>query len=434
VESPNVTLLTEDFPAFWEEARGSNVWDADGNRYVDLTAGFAVASVGHAHPRVREALRDQAGRLVHGMGDVHPPARKVELLERLADLSPFPEPRTILGVTGSDAVEAALKTAALRTGRPGALAFTGGYHGLSYGALSLTDRSHFRGPFEAQLNPHVARAGFPHPYRPPSREGFPGPGAPADRIGRAALADVRRILEGERGDRIGAVVVEPVQGRGGEVVPPAGFLRGLASLCRSHGALLVLDEVYTGFGRTGRRFACREEGVVPDLLCVGKGMSGGMPVSACLGSREVMEAWPPSGGEAIHTTTFLGHPLSCAAALAALEVLEEEGLASRAGRLGRRWRGALEGLRDRHPSVGDVRGRGLMVGIDLVRDRESREPAGAMAGEVVVEALRRGWILLAGGPAGNVLSLSPALTIPVELLEASVGMLDQVLGEVGGPA
>lgn len=429
VESRNVTLLTEEFPVFWTGARGSNVRDADGNRYVDLTAGFAVASVGHGHPRVRSALREQAGRLVHGMGDVHPPALKVELLERLARLSPFRRPRTVLGVSGSDAVEAALKTAALHTGRPGAIAFTGAYHGLAYGALGLTDRSRFRAPFEAQLNPHVLRAGFPHPFRPPDRGGFPGAGAPPEEVARAALAEVRRLLESEDGGGVGAVVVEPVQGRGGEVVPPEGFLRRLASLCRGHGVLLVLDEVYTGFGRTGHRFACEAEGVVPDLLCVGKGMSAGMPISACIGRHEVMEAWPPSGGEAIHTSTFLGHPLSCAAAGAALDLLEEEELAQRARRLGRRWRRALSRLAGRHPAVGDVRGRGLMIGIDLVSGAGSREPDGERAGRVVREALRRGWILLAGGPQGNVLSLSPPLTVARDLLEGAVEMLDRVLAE-----
>jgi 4-aminobutyrate aminotransferase-like enzyme len=427
VESRNVTMVTPDFPVFWEEALGSNVLDADGNRYVDLTAGFAVAAVGHRHPRVVEALRRQAGRLVHGMGDVHPPAAKVELLGRLAGLVPHQDPRAVLGVSGSEAVEAALKTAALATGKPGALGFTGAYHGLGYGALSVTDRDHFRDPFREQLNPHVLRAGFPHPFRPPDRPGFPGAGASPEEVAGAALEEVRKMLDGGAGARVGAVVVEPVQGRGGEVVPPRGFLRELAALCRARDVLLVADEIYTGFGRTGRRFACGAEGVVPDLLCVGKGMSGGMPISACVGERELMDAWPSSEGEAVHTSTFLGHPLSCAAALAALDVLEEEGLAERARELGARWRRALEEMAADHEAVGEVRGRGLMIGLDLVADGRSRGPDGELAGRVVVEALRRGWILLAGGPAGNVVSLSPPLTVPWRLLEAATAMLDEAL-------
>lgn len=440
VESRDVTWTGDDFPVFWERARGCNVWDADGNRYVDLTAGFAVAAVGHAHPRVVDAVRRQAGRLLHGMGDVHPPRIKVELLERLAELAPYGEARTVLGTSGTDAVEAALKTAALATGRPGVLAFTGAYHGLGYGALAVTDRERFRRPFAEQLNPHVRRAGFPHPYRPPRRTGFPEPPADAAAVRDAALADVARILAegtsagpGEGGPAaapVGAVVVEPIQGRGGEVVPPAGFLAGLSELCREHGALLVADEVYTGFGRTGHRFACDREEVVPDLLCVGKGFSGGMPISACVGARDVMDAWPPSDGEATHTHTFLGHPLSCAAALAALEVIEEEGLADRAGAVGSAWREELGAVAAGHPGVvGDVRGRGLMIGLDLVEEGDPRRPAGELARRVVVGMLRRGWLVLAGGPEGNVLSLSPPLTVPPELLARASEALDACLRE-----
>lgn len=434
VESRNVTFRSDDFPIAWTRARGSNVWDADGNRYVDLTAAFGVASVGHGHPRVVEALRDQAGRLVHGMGDVHPPAPKVELLERLCSLSPWPEARAILGCSGSDAVEAALKTARLATGEPGVLAFTGAYHGLGYGALAVTDGSRFRAPFRDQLNPHAVRAGFPHPYRPPSRPGFPDPPADPDAVAAAALEDVRRALDTAAGRRVGAVLVEPVQGRGGEVVPPPGFLASLADVCRDRDLLLVADEIYTGFGRTGRRFACEEEGVRPDLMCVGKSFGGGMPISACLGPPEVMDAWPPSEGEAIHTSTFLGHPLACAGALATLELLEEEDLARRARGLGRRWRGDLESMATAHPSVGEVRGRGLTVGLDLIRDRVTRRPDGATARRVVRSALRRGWIVLAGGPDGNVISLSPPLTVSEELLEGAVGMLDAALDEAESAA
>ena len=429
VESRNVTFLSDDFPVTWSRARGSNVVDADGNRYVDLTAGFGVASVGHRHPRVVEATEEQAGRMVHGMGDVHPPDRKVELLERLASLSPWPEPKAILGLSGSDAVEAALKTARLATGKPGVLAFTGAYHGLGYGALAVTDGERFRRPFRDQLNPHVVRAGYPHPYRPPSRPGFPDPPADPDAVAAAALEDVRRTLDTAAGRRVGAVLIEPVQGRGGEVVPPPGFLASLADLCRDRELLLIADEVYTGFGRTGRRFACEEEGVRPDLMCVGKSLGGGLPLSACVGPGEVMDAWPESDGEALHTQTFLGHPLACAAALATLEVIEEEGLTRRARVLGRRWRSELESMATAHPSVGEVRGRGLMLGLDLIRDRMTRRPDGETARRAVRAALRRGWIVLAGGPEGNVLSLSPPLTVSEELLEGATEMLDEALGE-----
>lgn len=423
VESRNVTFLSSESPIFWNRARGSNVWDADGNRYVDLSGGFAVAAAGHRNPRIVGALRRQIGHLLHGMGDVHPPAIKVRLLERLAALAPFPDARIVLASSGAEAVEAALKTARLRSGRPGVLAFEGAYHGLTYGALAVTDRAVFRVPFEDQLNPHVLRAPFPHPYRPPAEL------AETADLAAAALAAAGRRLDGPGGDAVGAVIVEPIQGRGGDVVPPPGFLAGLASLCRSRGLLLILDEIYTGLGRTGRRFAAEHEGVVPDLLCVGKALSGAVPFAACLGPAEVMDAWPRSGGEAKHTSTFLGNPLACAAALASLAEIERHGLAARAAAEGEWWIGRLRGMAEPHPRVGDVRGRGLMIGVDLVRDRESRRPDPELAGRVVTAALRQGWILLAGGPHGNVLSLSPPLTVARELLDRSVRMLDLALAE-----
>ncbi len=426
VESRNVTFVVDPFPIFWTRAEGSNVWDADGNRYVDLTAGFGVAAVGHRHPRVEEAIRSQARQLVHGMGDVHPPDTKVALLEELAGVTPWPETRSVLGVSGGEAVEIALKTAVLVTGKPGVLCFSGAYHGLSYGALAVTDRADFRAPFHAQLNPHVVQADYPHPYRPSLalRSGVEWP-APEE-ISRAALARVEAALE-EAGKRLGAVLIEPIQGRGGDVVPPSGFLTQLADLCRARGLLLIADEIYTGFGRAGSWFAVADEGVIPDLVCAGKALSGGMPISACMGPPEVMDAWPESRGEAMHTTTFLGHPLACAAATAAVRALRRGHLPERSREVGDRWRKSLESLSDRHPCVGDVRGRGLMIGLDLVSDRDERAPDPALASRVVAEALRRGWILLPSGPDGNVISFSPPLTIAEELLEEAVRMLDEVL-------
>lgn len=429
VESRNVTYLAEDFPIFWDRAEGSHVWDVDGNRYVDLTAGFGVAAVGHAHPRIVEAIRAQAGRLCHGMGDVHPPAIKVELLERLAELSPYADGRAVLASPGGEAVEIALKTACLFTGKPGVLAFTGAYHGLTYGALAVTDRAHFRAPFESQLNPHVVRAGYPHPFRPPARLRARMADDGPEAVTRAALEDVEARLDGEGGERVGAVIVEPLQGRGGEVIPPPGFLAALARLCRDRGLLLIADEIFTGFGRAGTRFACETEGVVPDLLCLGKALSSSMPISACLGREEVMAAWPLSEGEAIHTSTFLGHPLGCAAALASLGVIEEEGLAARARKEGDSWLESLRSLASRHDCIGEVRGRGLMLGLDLVLDRPTRLPGTEIAIRVTKLALRRGWILLGGGDAGNVISLSPPLNIDNSLLDAAVEMLDDVLTE-----
>jgi 4-aminobutyrate aminotransferase-like enzyme len=246
---------------------------------------------------------------------------------------------------------------------------------------------------------------------------------------KAALRAIEQALDGPAGDCVGAIIVEPIQGRGGDVVPPAGFLSGLERVCRTRDRLLILDEVYTGFGRTGSWFACQAEGVNPDLLCVGKAFSGAMPIAACVGEREIMDAWPESRGEAMHTTTFLGHPIACAAASAAIQVIEEEGLVQRAAELGEWWQEHLQDALDHHPSVGEVRGRGLMIAVDLVSDRQSRQPDPGLGQRVVADCLRRGWIVLPSAPDGNVVSFSPSLDIERELLEAATEMLDAVLTE-----
>jgi 4-aminobutyrate aminotransferase len=424
VESRNITFVSDDFPIFWRRARGSNVWDADGNRFVDLSAGFAVAGSGHRNPRIVKALRGQIAHLLHGMGDVHPPEVKVRLLERLAEISPWPECRGILANSGSEAIEAALKTARLCTGKPGVIAFTGAYHGLSYGALSVTDRALFRVPFEDQLNRHVFRAPFPHPFRPPA-----GIADQADTAG-ASLAAIEEILAGPDGEMIGCVIIEPVQGRGGDVVPPPGFLAELAGLCRENDLVLVFDEIYTGLGRTGTTFAFEHENVVPDLFCIGKALSGVLPIAACLGPGELMEAWPASKGEAKHTSTFLGNPLACAAAIASLGEMERLDLPGRAREHGEYAAKLLASLASRQSRIGEVRGRGLMIGIDLVQDPSSRKPDSRLAERLALAALRKGWILLPGGPEGNVISLSPPLTITRDLLRLAVRMLDETLEEL----
>jgi 4-aminobutyrate aminotransferase/(S)-3-amino-2-methylpropionate transaminase len=418
VESPNVTYLADDFPVFWDEAKGANVRDVDGNVYVDLTAAFAVAGPGHAHPRIVAAVQAQAARLMHGMGDVHPPAVKVDVLRALAEVVPGGLRRGVLASSGAEAVEAALKTAAIATGKPRVLAFEGAYHGLTYGALAASGREDFRAPFAAQLGRIAAFAPYPYAYRSPF-------GRDPDAVCEATLRRVEALLDADEG--IGAVLVEPVQGRGGDVVPPDGFLPGLRRICDARGLLLVLDEIYTGFGRTGRWFACEHWGVVPDLLCVGKGMTGGMPFAACIGTDAVMEAWPRSTGEAIHTSTFLGHPLGCAAALASIAVLRDERLVERSAELGARLLARLREMTADHPRVGEVRGLGMMIGIELVRDRGSREPAPELAGRVVVETLRRGVLTLGGGIHGNVLSLSPPFVLTDDQADGALSILGAVL-------
>lgn len=424
-ESPNVTYLAADFPVFWAEARGANVRDVDGNVYVDLTAAFAVAGPGHAHPRIVAAVQAQAAKLMHGMGDVHPPAVKVDVLRALAQVAPGGLNRAVLASSGAEAVEAALKTAAVATGKPRVLAFHGSYHGLTYGALAASGREDFRAPFAAQLAGIAAFAPYPYAYRSPF-------GRDAEAVGEAALRYVEYLLDtpGTASEGIGAVLVEPVQGRGGDVVPPDSFLPGLRRICDERGLLLILDEVYTGFGRTGRWFACEHWGVTPDILCVGKGMTGGMPFAACIGTDAVMEAWPKSTGEAIHTSTFLGHPLGCAAALASMAVLRDERLVERSAELGARIQRRLREMTADHPHVGEVRGLGMMMGIELVRDRAIREPAPDLAGRVVIETLRRGVLTLGGGVHGNVISLSPPFVLTDEQADAALAVLGDVLAEL----
>jgi 4-aminobutyrate aminotransferase-like enzyme len=384
VEAPGINTLSSAPDAvslFWDEAEGAHVRDVDGNLYIDLTSGFGVAAVGHRHPRVVEAVRAQAGRLLHGLGDVHGHPLRVELAERLVRLAPVDEAQVFFAISGSEAVEIALKTAVAATGRSGIVAFEPSYHGLTMGSLAVTSRPGFREPFAAHLHGHVRR--FPY-------------GSPV-RLENAA-----------------AVLVEPIVGREGVILPPPGWLPELAHLCREHGALLIADEIFTGFGRTGRLFAVEHEGVRPDLLCCGKALGGGLPIAAVLGRRGLFRCWETEG-EARHTATFVANPVACAAALATLDVIEEEGLPARAARMGDRIAGRLS----KWPGVA-VRGRGLLWGVEL-RSAE-------IAKRWTAAALSRGIILLAGGPEGRVAQIVPPLTIPEELLGGALQILEESLG------
>jgi len=416
-ESPNVTFVSESSPIFWHEALGANVLDVDGNVYVDLTAGFGVAAAGHRNRRVCDAIRSQLDMLAHGLGDVHPADVKVQLLERLADITPPGLEMTILASSGAEAVEAALKTARLATGRPGVLCFSGAYHGLTYGALAVTDGDFFREPFEDQIGIPVARIPYPNPSRAESGLRIPG----ADVL-QMTLDLTAQYLDAD--PSIGAIIVEPILGRGGIVVPPNGFLRGLREMCDHRSLLLIFDEVFTGFGRTGRWFACEHEGVVPDLLCMGKALTGALPFSACIGRREVMTAWPLSSGEAIHTSTFLGNPLSCAAALAQIDEIERQQLVERSNRLGKMLIRHLRQVQARCPHIGEVRGRGLFVAVELVSDQDSRKPDSELANLVVGDALRRGLILLSSDHA---LEITPPLTITDQQFAFALETLEDCL-------
>ncbi len=388
-EAPGInTLVGGTTGMLWAEALGSNVLDVDGNRYVDLTSGFGVAAVGHRRPEVVSAVRQQADRLLHALADVHAHPVRVELAERLCALAPLPEPRVYLAVSGADAVEVALKTGRLHSGRSGLLVFDPAYHGTTLGALSATSRPAFRQPFTAPLEKQVHRLPF---------------GAPAPHI--------REVLQRQPG--IGVCLVEPVIGREATRWPPSGWLADLAEICRRHEVVLAVDEIFTGFGRCGDWFACSEAGVEPDLVCCGKALGGGLPIAAVLGRREIMDAWR-GGGEARHTATFVGHPLACAAALACLDVMEADDLVGRARTMGVRLGRLLEPL-GRGPGVVDVRGRGLLWAVELASPDRART--------LSRDLLHQGVIALSGGASGAVLQIAPPLVATEEQLDHAAAML-----------
>ena len=430
VESRNVTLVTGDWPVFWERAEGVNVWDADGNRFLDFTAGFGVAGLGHSSVPVREALQAQSGRLLHAMGDVHTAESKVELCEMLGQLTfgrwGSGRGKVILGNSGSDAIKAALKTALLHSGKPGVLVFEGAYHGLGYGALEASALEFFRKPFAAQLGRFAVSVPYPYCYRCPFGHGggFALEGGDFPNCSSACLEELQKRIRTELARReIGAILVEPVQGRGGEVVPPRDFLRLLRRICDEEKILLVADEIYTGLNRTGRLFACEHSEVVPDIICLGKALTSGFPLSACVGRADVMDAWPESSGEALHTSTFLGNPLGCAMALASLREHAKPETAAKVREAGRHLRSALSRLDS--PRIGHLRGVGLLVGIEMVGPDGAH--AAAAAGRCVTAALREGILLLAGGRHGNVISLAPPFDLQSEESDFLAGKLAAML-------
>jgi 4-aminobutyrate aminotransferase-like enzyme len=422
-------------PIVWERARGVHVWDAEGKRYLDLTAAFGVAAAGHANPRVVRAGQAQMAKLLHAMGDVHPHALKAKLARELSRItferwSKVPSPKskakmrgdfkfqisnfksmtgkTILCNSGFEAVEAALKTAMLATEKPGVIAFKGAYHGLGYGALNATHREYFRARFREQLG------GFGY--------FVPFPVTSEAQVEAAIRALIRKHA-------IGAILVEPIQGRGGINIPPTDFLPMLRRVCDERGVFLILDEIYTGFGRTGAWFACEHSKVVPDIICLGKALTGGFPLSACVGRAELMDAaWPPSRGEAIHTSTFLGHPVGCAMALANIEEIRAKKLVERSANLGQVLLAELSKIQTPKPKIiCRPRGLGLMAGMEL--RKEDGAPATELSLRLIKEMLHRGFVLLPEGEHGNIISFTPPLVITAGQLRETVGTLAAVLAQ-----
>ncbi len=374
------------------QGKGCNIIDVDSNRYVDMAAGFGSLLLGHSPEATERAFAMQGGRLVQGLGDVYPSDAKIGLLERLARLAPFPDAQSILGQSGADAITAALKTAVLKTGKSGLLAFSKSYHGLDYGALSVTDlRPSYRDPFREHLAKDVSFAPYPE----------------TEEEAESCLKAARAAFE--RGN-VGALIIEPILGRGGILVPPPGFLGRLSALAHEYDVCVISDEIWTGLGRAGAwLFGSEDQDFSPDLICLGKGLGGGVPISACLGRAELMKVWQRDE-EVVHTSTFAGAPLACTAALCTLDVLGRGRWVERARESGDAWIAHLrEFLKD--SAIEEVRGRGFMIGLST-----RKIPGGASALQQAL--LERGYITSTGGGGRDVLILTPPLTITSDLLMA----------------
>jgi len=405
-----------DAPLVVDSALGSILTDPDGNTFVDMGASFAASTIGHSHPAVVAAIRDQAGRAAHVSSAAISEVR-VAFEEALLGIAPAGLDRVLLGLTGSDANDTALKLARTATARREVIAFSGGYFGRGSGVIGLAGKAAVRTAVGRDTDAHFLP--YPYPYRWPL-----GPGEAA---GEAALALVRHALEDPASGYgpVAAIVVEPVQGNGGVVIPPAGFLTGLRELCDRHGVVLVFDEIQSGFGRTGRVWAAEHWGVVPDLMTVGKGVGGGQAVSAVVGRASLMSHWTPGS----HTTTFMGNAVNLAAGRAAIGVLRDEGLADRSAALGTRVLESVSTALAVEQHVGEVRGLGLFIGIEIVSDRDTRAPDATRAAAIRRTAFERGVLLGGGGHHENVIKLCPPLTIDENLLDATVELtIDTIKG------
>jgi 4-aminobutyrate aminotransferase/(S)-3-amino-2-methylpropionate transaminase len=409
-------------PVFVDAAEGAIIRDVDGNSLIDLGAGLAVLNTGNAAPSVVEAVRGQVARFTHTCMHVTMSEPYVALAERLNRLVPGDGPRRTMFVnSGAEAVENAVKIARYFTKRPAVVVFDHAFHGRTLLAMAMTAKVM---PYKQGFGPtapDVHRLPFAYPYRCPT--GGTTPEECADRCAEYAIAQMEKQIGP---DNIACLVVEPIQGEGGFIVPAPGFLPRLAQYCGDRGILFVADEVQTGIGRTGRWFAIEHEGVVPDLVTSAKSLAGGLPLGAVTGREDVMESVHVGGIGG----TFGGNPLSCAAALAVLDTIEGEGLLERAERVGELMTGRLRDMAQRFGSIGDVRGRGAMVAMELVVDRRSKEPAREIAARLIEECYRQGVVVLKAGTLDNVIRLLPPLTIDEGLLTEGLDVLEKALATV----
>jgi 4-aminobutyrate aminotransferase len=414
------TSYTRDYPFVIARGEGSVVEDVDGNRFLDCAAGIAVNSTGHSHPQVVRAIVEQAQKFLHMSGTDFYYEPQVRLGEAFNEIAPFDgQKRTFFANSGTEANEAAVKLARYSTRRYGVIAFLGSFHGRTMGSLAMTSSR------------AIQRKGF----GPPLSGTFHTPYAncyrcPVGRQSDNCAAECLGYLEEQifvhlvSPDEVAALVVEPIQGEGGYVVPPPVFHQRLRELTKQHGILLICDEVQSGMGRTGRMFAIEHFGVQPDMVTIAKGVASGLPLGVTVARADVM-SWPPGS----HASTFGGNPVSCAASLATIELLRSS-LVQNSAEVGAYMQDLLKGLMDKHPIIGDVRGRGLMIGVELVRDRTTKERAIDERNQVVGECFKRGLLVLGAGR--NAIRLSPPLVLTKAQAKTAVEILDQAIGAVTG--
>ena len=407
--------LTRPYPLVVDSARGVWVKDPDGNEFLDFTAGIAVTTTGHCHPRIVRAVQRQAARLIHMSGTDFYYEPQVRLAEKLAGLAPWKGRKKVFFTnSGAEAVEAAVKLARYHTKREKLIAFFGAFHGRTLGALSLTaskvvQREHF-GP----LLPGVVHVGYGYCYRCPYNLRYP-----ECNISCVSYIEDELFKRTVPADEVAAVVVEPIQGEGGYIMPPAGYHEMLRELTKRHKILLIVDEVQSGMGRTGKMFAIEHWGVEPDIICVAKGIASGMPLGAMIAKSEIAD-WGPGS----HANTFGGNPVACQAALETIDLLENK-LMKNAHDVGKHLKARLEDLARRFPLIGDVRGAGLMVGVELVKDRAAKEPAVSERNKIIQKAFRRGLLLLGCGESG--IRFSPALVVTPREIDVGLEIFERCL-------
>jgi len=410
---------TRSYPLVAKSGRGARVQDPDGNEFLDFAAGIAVVSTGHCHPEVVAAIQKQAAELIHISGTDFYYEGLTELAEKLSAVAPMPGPHKFFyGNSGTEAIECALKLARYHTGRQNIIAFLGAFHGRTMGALSLTGSKPQQKRRFAPLVPGVTHVPYPYVYRgctggPKEQEAYS--------LGCARFIEERLFKTILPPEEVAAIFVEPVQGEGGFVPAPANFLRELRAICDRHGILLVADEVQSGCGRTGKWWAIEHSGVQPDILCTAKGIASGMPLGVCMTRADVMD-WLPGS----HASTFGGNPVSIAAALATVDILNREGIANAAS-VGEFMLERVRGWKKTHPLVGDVRGRGLMIGIEIVKDQATREPAAELRNRIETLAFERGLIMLGCGETS--LRMSPPLVVSREEATVAMDILEDALAQ-----